>query len=145
MISDMHSPERRARALSIYAFGIPIGGSLGLLIGGWMRELFGWREAFMVVAVTGLGARSWCSRRCESRRVVIGKPARERAPARIARRVPLSSEAPSFWHLAFAGALHAFYGYGAASFTPCSSSAPMAWVRAEYRRSLRASASPPAS
>jgi MFS family permease len=25
---------------------------------------------------------------------------------------------PSFWHLAFAGALHAFYGYGAASFNP---------------------------
>jgi MFS family permease len=25
---------------------------------------------------------------------------------------------PSFWHLAFAGALHAFYGYGAASFGP---------------------------
>ena len=49
MISDLHSPERRARALAVYAFGIPIGAALGLLIGGWMREWFDWRDRKSVV------------------------------------------------------------------------------------------------
>jgi MFS family permease len=122
MIADMHSPERRARALAVYAFGIPIGGALGLLIGGWMRALFGWREAFLVVGVPGvlLALIVLATLREPTRGYWEGGVAARNPAHRESLRDVLRflSKLPSFWHLAFAGALHAFYGYGAASFNP---------------------------
>lgn len=119
IISDLHSPERRARALAVYAFGIPIGGSLGLLIGGWMRELFGWREAFMVVGIPGvaLSLIVFATLR-EPKRGYWEGGARNPAGTSIADVFRFLARLPSFWHLAFAGSLHAFYGYGAAAFNP---------------------------
>jgi len=122
MIADMHSPERRARALAVYAFGIPIGGALGLLIGGWMRALFGWREAFLVVGIPGVVLALVVL-------ATLREPTRGHWEGGVAARNPAQQESlrdvlrflgklPSFWHLAFAGSLHAFYGYGAASFNP---------------------------
>jgi MFS family permease len=122
MIADMHSPERRARALGVYAFGIPIGGALGIFIGSWMRELFGWREAFLVVGIPGLVlALIVIATLREPTRGYWegGVVSRHQAPAESLGDVfRFLSKLPSFWHLAFAGALHAFYGYGAASFNP---------------------------
>ena len=48
MISDFFPPNRRATALAIYAMGIPLGGALALMAGGWIRENIGWREAVAV-------------------------------------------------------------------------------------------------
>jgi MFS family permease len=119
MISDMHPPERRARALAVYAFGIPIGGALGLLIGGWMRELFSWRAAFLVVGVPGmlLSAIVLASLREPTRGYWEGG-ARKPAGSSFGDVFRFLAKLPSFWFLAFAGALHAFYGYGAAAFNP---------------------------
>lgn len=119
MISDMHPPERRARALSVYAFGIPIGGALGLLIGGWMRELFDWRAAFMVVGVPGvvLSLVVFATLREPTRGYWEGG-ARKGTGTSIPDVFRFLAKLPSFWFLAFAGALHAFYGYGAAAFNP---------------------------
>ena len=122
MISDMHSPERRARALAIYAFGIPIGGSLGIFIGSWMRELFGWREAFLVVGLPGivLSLIVMATLREPTRGYWEGGVATQKAAPQesLGDVFRFLSKLPSFWHLAFAGSLHAFYGYGAASFSP---------------------------
>jgi MFS family permease len=54
LLSDYFPVSRRGRALAAYSFCVPIGASLGWLIGGWMRELVGWRAAFFVVGVPGL-------------------------------------------------------------------------------------------
>ena len=54
LISDYFEPRRRASALSIYAFGIPLGGMIGAVAGGWLAKSFGWRIAFMVVGLPGL-------------------------------------------------------------------------------------------
>ena len=54
LISDYFDPKRRATALSIYAFGIPLGGMIGAVAGGWLAKSFGWRIAFMVVGLPGL-------------------------------------------------------------------------------------------
>jgi len=122
MIADMHSPTGRARALAIYAFGIPIGGSLGVLIGSLMREHFGWREAFLVVGLPGIalaGVAAATLREPTRGYWEGGAVARKAAPSESLRDVlGFLRKLPSFWHLAFAGALHAFYGYGAASFSP---------------------------
>jgi MFS family permease len=54
LISDYFPPERRATALGIYSMGIFIGAGLGLALGGWLASLYGWRGAFMAVAIPGV-------------------------------------------------------------------------------------------
>ena len=54
LISDYFEPKRRATALSIYAFGIPLGSMIGAVAGGWLAKTFGWRVAFMAVGAPGL-------------------------------------------------------------------------------------------
>ncbi len=54
LISDYFEPKRRASALSIYAFGIPLGAMIGSVAGGWLAKSFGWRIAFMVVGAPGV-------------------------------------------------------------------------------------------
>ena len=54
LISDYYEPRRRASALSVYAFGIPLGGMIGAVAGGWLAKNVGWRVAFMVVGAPGV-------------------------------------------------------------------------------------------
>ncbi|MFT5562379.1 MAG: MFS family permease, partial [Litorivivens sp.] len=54
MISDYFPPEKRATALSIYSLGIPIGGAIGTLAGGWIGAEYGWRNAFYLVGIPGV-------------------------------------------------------------------------------------------
>ena len=120
LISDFFPPERRGRALSIYALGIPIGGSLGTLVGAWVGDLFGWRMAFVAVGLPGIVLALIV-------RMTLREPARggseaagpvEAEPGSLSEVLRFMSTLRSFWHLSFAGALHAFVGYGAAYFVP---------------------------
>jgi MFS family permease len=54
LISDYFEAGRRASALAVYAFGIPIGGMIGAIAGGWIAQTFGWRWAFVIVGVPGV-------------------------------------------------------------------------------------------
>ena len=54
LISDYFPSNQRSRALGIYAFAIPIGSALGMLIGGVLTNLIGWRLTFIVVGILGL-------------------------------------------------------------------------------------------
>jgi MFS family permease len=54
LISDYYEPKKRATALSIYSFGIPLGTMFGAVAGGWLAQNFGWRVAFMAVGAPGL-------------------------------------------------------------------------------------------
>lgn len=54
LISDYFEPKRRASALAIYSFGIPLGAMIGSVAGGFLAKNFGWRMAFIVVGLPGL-------------------------------------------------------------------------------------------
>lgn len=54
MLSDYFPKEQRARALSIYSLGIPLGSGAGLLFGGLIAAHLDWRYAFMIVGSAGL-------------------------------------------------------------------------------------------
>jgi MFS family permease len=54
LISDYFPPERRARALAIFSFGIPIGSALGIFFGGWLATSIDWRAAFIIVGLAGI-------------------------------------------------------------------------------------------
>jgi MFS family permease len=120
LISDYFPPSQRATALSIYAFGIPIGGGLGFFFGGWLNEFFDWRTAFVVVGLPGvvLAAIVKLTMR-EPRRGAFDPPDRADAPQPPVREVlGLLHRMKSFRHMAIAAALHSFYGYGAGAFVP---------------------------
>lgn len=54
LISDYFEPKRRASALSIYSFGIPLGSMFGAVAGGWIAQNLDWRMAFMMVGLPGV-------------------------------------------------------------------------------------------
>src|SRR5690606_17734918 len=54
LISDYYEPRKRASALSIYSFGIPLGTMFGAVAGGWIAQNLDWRAAFVIVGLPGL-------------------------------------------------------------------------------------------
>jgi MFS family permease len=54
LIADYMPKERRASAIALYTMGVPIGGMLGLAVGGVVLERFGWRTAFVIAGAPGL-------------------------------------------------------------------------------------------
>ncbi len=54
LITDYFPPDRRGRALGIFTLGVPLGILVGFLIGGWLEETLGWRQAFWIVGGPGL-------------------------------------------------------------------------------------------
>ncbi len=53
-LAEWFPKERRARVMALYALAIPAGSAVGYLIGGFLGQHFGWRNAFFIVAVPGM-------------------------------------------------------------------------------------------
>lgn len=116
LISDYFSLKKRGTALSIYALGVPLGGMLGLLLGGWGNDLWGWRTAFIVAGLPGIVI---------SLLVVftVKEPPRSAKPAGApaASKNPFAAvkfvvARPAFLHMSLAAAMHALVWYGAGNF-----------------------------
>ena len=113
LISDFFPPERRARALSIYSFGIPIGSAIGIVFGGIIASLINWRYAFFIVGLAGIVL-------APIFRMTIKEPPRGGYDReRKARKAPglkaiLStlSRKPSFWLLSLGASFSSMMGYG---------------------------------
>lgn len=113
LIADYFPPEKRARALSIYSFGIPIGSALGVLLGGVLTSILDWRAAFIIVGLSGLAI-------APVFRLTMREPVRggldgaglRTEPARISEVVRLIARKPSFWGLSFGAASSSMMGYG---------------------------------
>jgi MFS family permease len=54
LIADSVPPEKRSSAIAFFGLGIPIGGLLGLIIGGVVNDQYGWRIALMLVGMPGI-------------------------------------------------------------------------------------------
>ncbi|MBA4748870.1 MAG: MFS transporter [Sphingopyxis sp.] len=54
LITDAVAPAKRASAIAFYGMGVPIGTLLGLVIGGVVNDIWGWRVALMLVGAPGL-------------------------------------------------------------------------------------------
>ncbi|MEQ8859048.1 MAG: MFS transporter [Pseudomonadales bacterium] len=121
LIADYYPPEKRASALSIYALGIPIGSILGLMSGGWIAELYGWRTAFFVVGVPGivlavlfkLTVREPLRGMSDAAR---GTAAPEQLPLGETLRTLMGNR--TMLHIAMGGALTSFVGYGLGQWLP---------------------------
>lgn len=120
LISDYFPPERRATALSIYALGIPIGAAIGTLAGGWIGQYYGWRVAFLVVGLPGLliALLVKLTLREVPRGHSEGLNAAAQQTESVGGVIRFMWRLKSFRHLALAGSLHAFVGYGVGLFLP---------------------------
>jgi len=54
ILSDYFPPKRRGLAMGLYSLGIPLGTFLGGAYGAWASTRFGWRGAFMGLAIPGI-------------------------------------------------------------------------------------------
>jgi MFS family permease len=54
LITDAVPAEKRASAMAFYGMGISIGGLIGMVLGGTLNDLYGWRQAFFAVSVPGI-------------------------------------------------------------------------------------------
>ncbi len=113
LIADYFPPEKRARALSIYSFGIPIGSALGILLGGVLTSYLGWRSAFLIVGLMGLAiAPVFRLTLREPERGGFDGAAAQTAPAKISDVVAALVQKPSFWGLSLGAASSSMMGYG---------------------------------
>lgn len=114
VIADMFPPRSRARALSVYSLGIPLGSAAGVLLGGYIAARVDWRTAFFVVGAAGLLL-------APVFRLLVREPVRD---APIAGRAPVGrvfailAAKPSFWLLALGAASSSMLGYGLAFWLP---------------------------
>ncbi|MBX3290841.1 MAG: MFS transporter [Acidobacteria bacterium] len=54
LISDLFPEEKRARAMSIFMLGLPVGIALSFWVSGTVAQTYGWRAAFFVAGVPGI-------------------------------------------------------------------------------------------
>jgi len=112
LIADYFPPEKRARALSIYSFGIPIGSAAGILLGGVLTSYLDWRAAFLIVGGAGLLLAPILRLTLKDpvRGAFDGGPASD--PAKVMDVVRALARKPSFWGLSLGAASSSMMGYG---------------------------------
>jgi predicted MFS family arabinose efflux permease len=119
MIADMYPPEQRSTAMGIYTVGISAGIMLAFLLGGWVVQNIGWREAFFIVGLPGLLLALIV-------RVTVVEPQRGHSEGREAvseqptffRTLGFLWRRPSFAHMTIAAGLSSYVGYSVISFLP---------------------------
>jgi predicted MFS family arabinose efflux permease len=109
MLAALFPKARRARILGLWNASIPLGSALGIVLGGWIAEHWGWRHAFGLVALPGLVVAVLCFFLPDYRTIELLQPAAGReggAPApmgwRDIRGHFLSNRTLAFNNLAFA-------------------------------------------
>jgi MFS family permease len=122
LICDYFPTTERARALSVYSFGIPIGAALGIVLGGFITSLMSWRMAFFIVGLAGLlitpllkftvrepkrGALDHPVRVDAARGAAVGAPAPSLFDV-----ISVLARKPSFWGLSLGAASASMMGYG---------------------------------
>jgi MFS family permease len=113
LIGDYFEARRRATALSIFHMGGYIGSFLGLLLGGWIGHTYGWRAAFLLVGLPGIGVALLMKLTLRELPRGFSDPVRVVAePPPVGQVVRALLAKTSFRHLAFAAALHNFAVYG---------------------------------
>lgn len=116
LIGDLIPPDRRARAMSVFMLGLPIGLALSFFISGVVAQRYGWQAAFFVAGVPGLVLALLT--------LFILDPRRGSADPQTLARVSLSFGTvarqvlalPTIWWIIISGALHNFNMYALSTF-----------------------------
>ncbi len=115
LIGDLFPPQKRARAMSVFMMGLPIGIALSYLVGSFVAASYGWRAAFLVAGIPGVLAAVAA--------LFIDEPQRgtkDLGGGQALLPVPHPWKTllsiPTLWWLIISGALHNFNMYALGSF-----------------------------
>jgi MFS family permease len=118
LIADYFPSAKRARALSIYSLGIPLGSATGVIAGGYIAATVDWRLAFIVVGLSGVLIApifKYLVRDPAKKPEQLTKP---ETPPRFIDVLKLLSKKRAFWFLSFGAASSSMLGYGIAFWLP---------------------------
>ena len=119
IISDIFPASRRATALSIYSTGVNVGILFGFLLGGWINEILGWREAFIIIGLPGLVLALVVRFSVAEPRKGFSEGAQDDcATPGFLETLGVLWRKPSFRHLAMGTGLQSFVGYGVINWLP---------------------------
>jgi MFS family permease len=116
LIGDLYPPQQRAKAMSVFMMGLPIGLALSYLVSSQIAAKYGWRPAFVVAGIPGL--------LCALAALVLREPARGTkelhtsvgARKRDGSPYRLVLATPTMVWLIVSGALHNFNMYALSAF-----------------------------
>ncbi|MBI4469554.1 MAG: MFS transporter [Acidobacteria bacterium] len=115
LIGDIFPAGKRARAISIFMLGLPIGIALSYALSGAFAQAYGWRTAFVAAGLPGL--------LCSVAALLISEPKRGASEPSLVVSDPGSDSPyrrllslPTMWWLIASGALHNFMMYALSSF-----------------------------
>lgn len=117
LIGDLYPASQRARALSVFMLGLPIGIFFSNLLGGMIAKSFGWRAAFFLAAIPGIILALLALKikepvRGATEEFQLSTHAREGSPYWRVLSIP------TMWWIILSGALHNFNAYAVNSFLP---------------------------
>jgi len=114
LICDYFPAKERARALSVYSFGIPTGAALGIVLGGYITSLMSWRMAFFIVGLAGLLMTPLLKLtvREPERGALDPKPAAAARAPTLLEVIAVLARKASFWGLSLGAASASMMGYG---------------------------------
>ena len=119
LIADYFPSHQRARALSVYSFGVPIGSALGIIFGGLIASRVDWRYAFFAVGIAGILIAPLF-------KLTVKEPPRGQfddievvaAPASLSQILKVLAGKPSFWTMSLGASASSMMGYGAFFWLP---------------------------
>ena len=115
LIGDLYPPSQRARALSVFMMGLPVGLFLSYWLSGQIASAYGWRAAFYLACVPGgilavLALRIHEPQRGAAEASQHAKQPRKGSPYWLVLGIP------TMWWIIASGALHNFNMYAINSF-----------------------------
>jgi len=115
LIGDLFPASRRAKALSVFMLGLPLGIALSFLGSSLLEHRFGWRSTFYIALIPGIV--------CALLALIISEPARGAAEVhqitsskRKGSPYLLVLSIPTMWWIIASGALHNFNMYAIGAF-----------------------------
>ena len=119
LIADYVPKEKRASALAFYSMGTPLGGLLGLVMGGLVADASGWRAAFLVAGAPGIlfALLCWFTLKEPRKLMAQHSAAIQSTQVTFGETLKYLATKKTFWLIALGAAIKAFIGYGHAPFT----------------------------
>lgn len=124
LIADLYPSARRARALSLFMLGLPIGIFLSAVGSGLIAKAYGWRMAFFVATVPGLVLAYAIARLTDPARAVVSAASAKIAATGRAHSASFWAPYLALWRIptlrwiVLSGALHNFNSYAVNAFMP---------------------------
>lgn len=118
LIGDLYPANKRARAISIFMLGLPIGIFLSNMVGGFFAKHYGWRATFFLAAVPGVilaVLAFWIKEPPRGQMEAVKVTEQQHQGWEPYRRV---LGIPTMWWIILSGALHNFNAYAVNSFMP---------------------------